>query len=226
MNKLPVARNTDIVVQELGKEILIYDLKIHKAYNLNETSSIVYKACDGKTSFAELKAKHKFTDEIIYLALDGLKKENLLEADEAYASPFASLSRREAIRKVGLATMIALPVISSLIAPTAAMAQSGLLGAGFPCTSGAQCSTGTCLGSCSADGSPCANAGGACVAFGSCTGIGVCSTGGACFGVGPCAGVSGAGTCSFTGTCTAGGASCFNAGACTGTGICSGGICA
>ena len=125
MNKLPVARTTEIVVQELGKEILIYDLNTHKAYNLNETSSTVYKACDGKTTFDELRVKAKFTDDIIFLALDELKKENLLDKDKSYNSPFVGISRREAIRRVGLASMIALPVISSLIAPTAAMAQSG-----------------------------------------------------------------------------------------------------
>jgi hypothetical protein len=124
MNKLPPARSTDIVVQELGKEILIYDLNTHKAYNLNETSSIVYQACDGKTSFDELRVKTRFTHDIIFLAIDALKKENLLENTEEYKSPFTGINRREVIRRVGVATMIALPVISSLIAPTAAMAQS------------------------------------------------------------------------------------------------------
>lgn len=124
MNKLPIARNTDVVIQRLGKEILIYDLKNHKAFNLNETSSIIYQACDGKTSFSELKVKHGFTDDLIFLALDELKKENLIEADETLISPFVGMSRREAIRKVGMGSLIALPIIASLIAPTAAQAQS------------------------------------------------------------------------------------------------------
>jgi hypothetical protein len=124
MNKLRLARNKEIVVQELGKEILIYDLKSHKAYNLNETSSTVYRACDGKTTFDEIKLRAKFTDEIIFLALEELKKENLIEVKDSYASPFAGMTRRQVIRKVGPASMIALPVVSSLIAPTAAMTAS------------------------------------------------------------------------------------------------------
>ena len=120
---LPKARTTDIVVQDLGKEILLYDLITHKAFNLNETSSVVYQACNGRTSFEELKSKYKFTDDSIYLALDDFRKNNLIE-DGDFVSPFAGMSRREAIRKVGLASMTALPVISSLAAPTAAMAQS------------------------------------------------------------------------------------------------------
>jgi hypothetical protein len=55
MNKIPLTRTTDIVIQELGKEMLVYDLKTHKAYSLNETSSIIYRGGNGKTSFDELK---------------------------------------------------------------------------------------------------------------------------------------------------------------------------
>lgn len=128
MSNLPLSRQNEILVQETKEEVLIYDLKLNKVFCLNETSSIVYRACDGKTSFAELKSKYKFTDELIFLALDGLKKGNLLETD--YKSPFEGMSRREVIKKVGLATMIALPVISSLSAPTPAMAQSGCGGVG------------------------------------------------------------------------------------------------
>jgi hypothetical protein len=144
MNKLPLARSNDVVVQQLGKEILVYDLLTHKAYNLNETCSVVYNACDGKTTFSDLKIKHKFTDDIIFLALDELKKDNLIEADSLFVSPFVGMNRREVIRRVGLASMIALPVISSLVAPTAAMAQSGGGANCTSCTADSQCTSGNC----------------------------------------------------------------------------------
>lgn len=51
MNYLPLARMNDLVVQNLDTEVLIYDLKINKAFNLNETLKIIYEACDGKTTF-------------------------------------------------------------------------------------------------------------------------------------------------------------------------------
>lgn len=124
MNKLPAARSTDIVVQTLGKEILIYDLNTHKAYNLNETLSTIYQACDGSTSFEALKQESNFTDDLIFLALDQLKADDLIENGDTFISPFSGMSRREAMRKVGLATIIALPLISTLVAPVAAMAQS------------------------------------------------------------------------------------------------------
>lgn len=125
MNKLPLVRNVDIVIQNVGQEVLIYDLKTHKTYNLNETAAIVYKACDGKTSVDKLKEKHKFTDEIIFLALEDFKRETLLADNSSFVSPFSGMSRREVIKKVGLASLIALPIISSIIAPTSAMAASG-----------------------------------------------------------------------------------------------------
>src|SRR4051812_1581088 len=125
MKRFPVARSREIILQEIKKEILIYDLNTHKAYCLNEISSVVYQACDGRTTSEELKSKHNLTDEIISLAIDDLLKENLVEnVDGDFFSPLSRLSRREIIRKIGLTSMIALPLISSLVAPTAAQAQS------------------------------------------------------------------------------------------------------
>lgn len=50
----PTARRTDVVVQELKGEVLIYDLKINKAYCLNETSAMVYQLCDGNNSVSDI----------------------------------------------------------------------------------------------------------------------------------------------------------------------------
>lgn len=128
MNKLPKARTENIVVQNIEKEVLIYDTITNQAFCLNETSAKVFNHCDGQTAFDELKRKFKYTDEIIYLALDELKAKNLLDAAANYQTPFAGMNRREVIRQVGFATMIALPLISSLVVPTAANAGSGARG--------------------------------------------------------------------------------------------------
>jgi hypothetical protein len=122
MNLLPIARQADIIVHETGNELLVYHLKTNQAYALNETSRIVYQACDGKTSFDELKNEHRLTDDLIYLSLDGLKKNDLLE--DSYQTEFTGVSRREMIRKVGLASAISLPLVTSLVAPRASQAAS------------------------------------------------------------------------------------------------------
>ena len=143
MPNLPLARMNDLVVQDFDTEVLIYDLTTNKAYHLNEILSIIYQACDGNTSFANLKVKHKFTDDLIFLALDELNRENLLEQNQPYQSPWAGLSRREVIRKIGLASIIALPAISSVVAPAAAHGAS--LGALFAaCASPADCASNFC----------------------------------------------------------------------------------
>jgi hypothetical protein len=122
---LPQARTGDIIEQSFGAEMLIYDLLTDRAYTLNETSAAIYQVCDGQTSFDELKRRHGFTDELIYLALDELKRSDLLADGAAYRSPFAGINRREVLKRIGLTSASALPVIFSLIAPPASSAASG-----------------------------------------------------------------------------------------------------
>lgn len=132
MSKIkPLARNTDIVLQEFGNEILIYDLRTNKAFSLNETSAMIWQACNGNESVSEIaenlakKFKSPISEDFVWLALEQLKKDNLLENFAEVSTDFGGLSRREVIRKVGLSTLVALPLISSLVAPMAIHAQSG-----------------------------------------------------------------------------------------------------
>jgi hypothetical protein len=163
----PQSRRNELVIQELKGELLIYDLATNKAYCLNETSALIWQLCDGSNSIAEIrqsiskKLKSAVTEDFIWLAIDQLKEENLLENSTAVKIEFNGLSRREVIRKVGLASVVALPLISSLFAPTAAMAQSAGAGGGAlrsACTTDANCSQGTCrtgvVGSYCCTGSP------------------------------------------------------------------------
>lgn len=130
----PTARLDNIVVYELKDEILIYDLKINKAFCLNETSALVWKLCDGKRSVSEIAGeisritKLPVSDELIWFALNQLRKDNLLSNAENIIPPLNEhineLTRREVIRKIGFAAAISLPLVSSLIAPTAAQSAS------------------------------------------------------------------------------------------------------
>ena len=52
----PVSRKSDLVTQELEKEILVYDLIVDKAYSLNETSSLIWNLCNGQNSVSEITA--------------------------------------------------------------------------------------------------------------------------------------------------------------------------
>ncbi len=125
MNSLPQARNENIVIQESEKEILIYDLITHQAFCLNETAKIVFEACDGKTSVAEFKKTSGFTDDLIFLTLDGLQQQNLIESE--HINYLGGLSRREIIRRVGLASLVMMPIITTIVVPTPVNAASPVI---------------------------------------------------------------------------------------------------
>ena len=148
MNK-PLARKDNIVIQKLENETLVYDLKENKAFCLNETSAIVWELCDGNRTATEMsdemskKLKTRLSEELVYLALDQLGKDGLLDSDTP--DYFGRLSRREVIRKVGFASVVALPMISSLVAPEASMAQSVCTGINLACSPGDCCPGDICL---------------------------------------------------------------------------------
>lgn len=127
-NYFPTARTADLVVQEVDKDILVFDLVTSKASCLNETAGFVWRNCDGLKTVGDIadelrrKADSKISDDLVWLAIDQLSRKKLLDGN---APPrFNGLSRREIIKQIGLGTAIALPVIASLVAPTAAHAQS------------------------------------------------------------------------------------------------------
>jgi hypothetical protein len=138
-NNFPEARNNDLVLQEAGKELLIYDLEKNKAFGLNETSAVIWSLCDGEKSPHEIslevsqKLNSEVSEDFVWLALEDLRKDNLVInlPNESY---FKGMSRREIIKGIGLSTMIALPIITSLVAPSAANAAST-----FGCFVGGTC---------------------------------------------------------------------------------------
>jgi hypothetical protein len=148
MNR-PKTRNENIVVQAIENEILIYDLKTNKAYCLNETSALIYQLCDGKNSVADISLKlsqklnQPITEDVIWLALDSFKKDNLLEEGEQFAINFNGLTRRQVVKKVGLSSLLVLPVIASVVAPAAA-ATASLAPLFASCTNPGQCQSGNC----------------------------------------------------------------------------------
>ena len=134
----PIARKSGLVVQEVPDEILVYDLESNKAHCLNQSAAIVWKSCDGNNSVSEIarlveeQAGGKVTEDFVWLAIDQLSENNLLEKEVSVS--FSGQSRREAIKRIGMATMIAVPIIASLVAP-----QSALAAASCSCVSDSSC---------------------------------------------------------------------------------------
>ena len=124
----PIARKSGLVVQEVPDELLVYDLDSSKAHCLNQSAAMVWRSCDGKNSVAQIatlvgqEAGSEVTEDFVWLAVDQLNENNLLEKEVVV--DLGGMSRREALKKIGMASMIAVPVIASLVAPQSAMASS------------------------------------------------------------------------------------------------------
>lgn len=163
----PRGRKDDIVVQELNGEVLIYDLRTHKALCLNETSALIWNACDGTRDikqlreYASAKTKAAVNDDLIWLAIDQLKKENLLIDAPDAKSYFGGMSRREVVKRIGLGSAVAIPIVAGLIAPPAANAATSCtcITAGANATT---CTTSTCPAGRACNGVACNGGGNNC----------------------------------------------------------------
>ena len=138
----PMARRNGLVVQEMPDEVLVYDLDSNKAHCLNQSAAVVWKSCDGSNSVADIVRQFesngggKVTEDFVWLAIDQLNENGLLE--NQIAPRFQGQSRRQVLKTIGLASMVALPVIASLVAP-----QNALGSVSCSCQSTSQCQTRT-----------------------------------------------------------------------------------
>lgn len=119
-SQFPVARKNGLVVQEMPDEVLVYDLDTNKAHCLNQTAAKVWKSCDGNNTVSDIAKLFEAQEDLVWLAIDQLNENNLLEQE--IKANFEGQSRREVIKKIGLASMVAIPVVASLVAPPNALA--------------------------------------------------------------------------------------------------------
>lgn len=146
---MPEARREGLVVQELSGEVLVYDRERDKAHCLNSTAALVWQYCDGKTPVSQIaraierEINSPVDEDIIWLGVEQLGKTNLLRERATLPSHKSGLSRRDVMKRIGLAAAVALPVVTSILAPTAAQA-ANCLPSGAACTSPAQCCSGLC----------------------------------------------------------------------------------
>lgn len=141
----PVARHTGLVIQEVSDEVLVYDLDTNKAHCLNRSAAFVWKCCDGSRFVSdivhefELNSSGKVTEDFIWLAIDQLNENGLLE--NAVSQRFQGRSRRQVLKTIGMASAVALPIIASLAAPPTALGVDSCV-----CASSSQCFMPGCMG--------------------------------------------------------------------------------
>jgi hypothetical protein len=133
----PLARSEDLVIEETGDELLVYDLRSNRAHCLNAVAAAVWRACDGQRAPGELIAELELDADAVGRALDELAGCQLLDevpvlvkgrggpfrrrSRDAAVVPKAGvgLTRRETTIKMAQygATAMAIPLIWSIAGP-------------------------------------------------------------------------------------------------------------
>ncbi len=149
--QMPAARREGLLVRELNDEMLVYDLHWHKAHCLNSTAALIWKYCDGQSSESDIariierEQKTAVHPEVVRFGLLQLRRTHLLEKQITQTPGDAELSRRDLIKRLGAAAAVALPLVTSVLAPTAVEAGT-CIPAGGSCTIDTQCCNKLCVG--------------------------------------------------------------------------------
>jgi Coenzyme PQQ synthesis protein D (PqqD) len=130
----PISRRNDIIAEKLAAETILYDKSCHRAHSLNQTLALVWESADGQNSIDDLAAiLHRDLGipadrDLVLLALQQLSRAGLLQQSLPTAAGPELLTRRQVARRLALAGTSAamLPLVASVLAPTPAMASSGI----------------------------------------------------------------------------------------------------
>jgi hypothetical protein len=147
---LPRARTEGLVISELDDETLVYDLERHEAHCLNQTAALVWRRCDGKTTVAKMtdviqeQLDTSIDVDIVWLAIKQLQRFHLIANGDELLVATPSVSRRKLLLKYAPAAL-ALPVIMSIHAPTAAQTGS-CQNENSPCSVDSDCCSFNCNG--------------------------------------------------------------------------------
>jgi hypothetical protein len=145
----PKARTTKLILEEVGDELLVYDVERAFAHCLTPQAAAVWRGCDGSLTPEQIAERLSVPAELVDQALEELASQGLLvnrRAADIDGAPNRGYTRRQATRRI-LASSAAVAVGAPLIMSAPAYA-------------------------CVSSGSPCGGANGSC-----CTGL-ICCSGG------------------------------------------------
>jgi len=137
-DRKPIARADELVVEEVGDELLVYDQNNECAHSLGVPATRVWRACDGETTVEALSARLDMDADTVGRALEELEECNLLDSGQ----PLEGITRREATLKTAKlgAAAVAGSLIYTIVAPVPAMAATQAYCIALGCTGGC----GTC----------------------------------------------------------------------------------
>ena len=150
--RMPRARQQGLIIEDLPGEVLVFDSERDRAHCLNQTAALVWKYCDGKTTVSQMARSLErdlntanVDERMVTYALEQLSKDHLLVESFVPAAMLSGLTRRQMVRALGIAAVIAVPVVTSIVVPTAQAATS-CSPPGQPCGTSATCCSGLCSG--------------------------------------------------------------------------------
>jgi hypothetical protein len=130
--------------EDAGEEVLVYDPERHRVHCLNNTAVQVWHLCSGARTVSQISAE-------LDVGIDSASRELVARQAVAQLADLGvietagdltpRMSRRELVRRIGIGAVAALPLVTSMIAPTPASAANSF------------CVTNN--GSCAAGGSRC-----------------------------------------------------------------------
>src|SRR5262245_29692961 len=121
----PKIRSTQLFVQELPDELVVYDVERNEVHCLNGIAARVWALCDGTHTVAEIvqllgsDLEPQAVETLVWMALDQFAEKHLLEEDsppDLYRP--VDMTRRQMVLRVGLVVGL-LPMVDSIIAPPA-----------------------------------------------------------------------------------------------------------
>jgi hypothetical protein len=126
---LPRPRSEGLVVERVGDETVVYDVRTKEAHCLKPLAALVFGAGDGETTVEQAAQRAGVEPEAVIDAVGQLQRLGLLDVPLVVLEDEGSrVSRRDMLRKAGYAgaaAAAAAPLITSIAAPTPAGAQVG-----------------------------------------------------------------------------------------------------
>lgn len=145
-NDIRPTRVSEVIEQPVDDDIVVYGLSNDDVHLLNATSAAVWRRCDGESTVDEITASvaeelgAPVGTDVVWAALAELDRAGLL-VDHIEAP--TRLSRRQLMKRLAIAA-VAVPVVTSIVAPTAAAAASSCTPNGSSCSLSSDCCSGFC----------------------------------------------------------------------------------
>ncbi len=115
----PVARAADLIITEVGDDLIVYDELSSQFHLLERDAATVWRAADGSRTADDLGVSTGIATSEVEAILDRLSTAELLAKPPTRHEAPRLISRRQALARVGLAAGV-----FSMVAPLPAAAQS------------------------------------------------------------------------------------------------------